>query len=332
MDTGQASIERFRNDLDALIAPGARIGIAVSGGPDSLALLLLAAQARPRAVEAATVDHALRPDSRAEAEIVAQVCQRLGIPHTILTVLWGEKPESALQERARLMRYRLLGEWARERGVMALVTAHHLDDQAETLLMRLARGAGVRGLAGMRRTARVPGVGIAVVRPLLGWRRFELEAVCAAAGLEPIRDPSNNDERFERVRVRKSLAHAESLDAEALAASAAHLADADTALDWAADVEWQRAVTAADGEIVYRPSDAPSEIRRRVVRRAILALASEGDEDLRGREIDRVIAALDDGRRATLRGVLCSSGTEWRFARAPARRVRASAEIGAVEG
>ena len=100
-------------DLDALIAPGARIGIAVSGGPDSLALLLLAAAARPGRVEAATVDHALRPESRAEAEMVAAICERLGVPHAILTADWDEKPETAIQERARGERYRLLGDWAR---------------------------------------------------------------------------------------------------------------------------------------------------------------------------------------------------------------------------
>ena len=331
MDPRQASIERFKNDLDALVEPGARIGVAVSGGPDSLALLVLAAGSRLGSLESATVDHALRPESRAEAEFVARICESLGVRHTILTAEWDEMPDSALQERARLMRYRLLGDWATGRGLTALITGHHLDDQAETLLMRLARGAGVRGLAGMRRVARVPGAGIHVVRPLLGWRRSELEAVCAAAGLDPVRDPSNEDERFERVRVRKGLAQLGFLDLEALAASAEHLADAETALDWAANVEWQRAVTAKNGEIAYRPSNAPREIRRRIAGRAILALASEGAADLRGREIDRIIAVLEAASQATLRGVLCSGGAEWRFTPAPPRRVSASAEIGAEE-
>src|SRR6185437_14137932 len=230
--------------------------------------------------EAATVDHALRRESRAEAGFVAEVCARLGVPHAILTAEWDEKPDSALQERARLIRYRLLGGWARQRGLTAILTAHHLDDQAETLLMRLARGAGVRGLAGMRKVARIPGADIALVRPLLDWRQSELEAVCAAAGLEPARDPSNHDERFERVRVRKALAKSDWLDPEALAASAEHMADADAALDWAAQVEWRRAVSASEGEVVYEPSDAPQEIHRRIVARAILMLGTEGGGDL----------------------------------------------------
>ena len=315
------AIERFRRDLDAVVASETNIGLAVSGGPDSLALLLLAAEARPLRVEAATVDHALRPESRAEAETVAQLCERLGVPHAILTAEWEQKPETGIQERARLMRYRMLGNWARERGLTALATAHHVDDQAETLLMRLARGAGVKGLAGMRPVGRAAANAIALVRPLLGWRHSELEAVCASAGIVPVQDPSNEDEQFERVRVRKALAAMDWIDPVAIAASAGHLAEADGALHWATTLEWQRAVMQGEGQIVYKPTDAPREIRRRIIRRAVLALATEGGgADLRGRELDQVLAALRTGRRATLRGVLCIGGPEWRFTRAPARR------------
>ena len=289
-------IDRFRRDLDALVAPDSTVGVAVSGGPDSLALLLLAAEARRGKVEAATVDHALRLESRAEAETVGKVCQRLGVPHSILTAAWDHKPTTAIQERARLMRYRLLAQWALERGLTAILTAHHLDDQAETFLMRLARGGGVKGLAGMRPSSRSPGAGIAVVRPLLGWRHSELETVCAAAGVEPVQDPSNADEQFERVRIRAALAQANWLDPFAIAESAAHLAEADGALHWATDIEWKRAVTQGDGEILYKPADAPREIRRRIVRRAVLALATEGGgAELRGRELDQLLAALRAG-------------------------------------
>ena len=109
---GTAPLDRFRRELDALISPEEPIGLGVSGGPDSIALLLLAAEARPLKVEAATVDHSLRPESRAEAEMVAALCERIGVPHAILTCTWDEKPQTALQERARIMRYRLLGSWA----------------------------------------------------------------------------------------------------------------------------------------------------------------------------------------------------------------------------
>lgn len=315
-------IERFRRGLEPLAKPGTRIGIAVSGGPDSLALLLLAAATRPGEVEAATVDHALRPEARTEAEAVAALCERLGVTHTILTAEWDEKPQTAIQERARNARYGLLGKWAREHGIGALAVAHHVDDQAETFIMRLARGAGVKGLAGMRRLAPAPRDGaVALLRPLLGWRRSELEQIVADAGLTASADPSNEDEQFERVRVRQALGQADWLDAGSIALSAAHLAQADAALRWATRQEWQRSVTAGGGAIVYKPGNAPREIRRRIARLAVLRLATEGrGTDLRRRELDQLLLALARGRKATLRGVLCTGGPQWRFSRAPARR------------
>jgi|KBSSwiStaDraftv2_1062776.scaffolds.fasta_scaffold96539_2 tRNA(Ile)-lysidine synthase len=313
-------LDRFRSALDALIDPGARVGIAVSGGPDSMALLLLAAETRPGLVEAATVDHALRPESAAEAEMVAQVSAALGVPHTILRIEWDVPPATGLQEQAREVRYGALDRWARERGLSAIVTAHHLDDQAETLVMRLARGAGVRGLAGMRQAATVPGSDVPLLRPLLSWRRVELAQICADAGIEPVADPSNSDEQFERVRVRRALADAEWLYPEAIAASAGNLAEADAALRWAADEEWDRAVDANASEITYRPDSAPPEIRRRIVGRAVASLATEGNgTELRGRELDRLLDTLDGGGKATLRGVICKGGAEWRFVPAPKR-------------
>jgi len=313
-------VARFQSDLDALSAPGHRLGIAVSGGPDSLALLILAAAARPGLVEAASVDHALRPESKAETEMVAGLCRHLGVPHATLTVTWAEKPSTAIQERARDARYGLLAGWVSERELDALVTAHHADDQAETFLMRLNRGAGVRGLAGMRAIARVPGSPIPLLRPLLGWRRTELEAICTAAGLTPAIDPSNADERYERVRIRTALREADWLNGEGVARSAGHLATADEAIEWAAQQEWDRAVTTSDSSIAYALSGTPPEIVRRIVARAVTALAHEGpDEALRGRELDPVIESLEAGKTATLRGVLCVGGSEWRFSKAPAR-------------
>ena len=316
----QLLLDRFSADLDALLPPGGRIGVAVSGGPDSLALLLLANAARPGLVETATVDHALRPEARAEAETVADACKKLGVPHAILTARWSEVPETAIQERAREQRYRLLGYWAEERGLDALATGHHADDQAETLLMRLARGAGVRGLAGMRPRSVAPGSHVRLIRPLLGWRRDELEQLCDTAGLAPVTDPSNSDERFERVRVRGALRELDWLDPLAVARSAANLADADTALDWAARNEWGAAVRERGGAIAYRPGEAPSEIIRRIIARAIRKLATEGEADLRGGELDRLLGTLREGGTATIRGVLCSGGREWRFTAAPPRR------------
>ena len=315
-----ALLDRFNNDLDALLEPSGRVGVAVSGGPDSLALLLLANAVRPGSVEAATVDHGLRPEGREEAEMVARVCDKLGVPHAILTARWTDLPQSAIQERARIQRYRLLGYWAEERGFDALATGHHADDQAETLLMRLSRGSGVRGLAGMRPRSVAPGSHVRLIRPLLGWRRSELEQLCRSADLHPVTDPSNADEKFERVRVRRAMADLDWLDPQAIARSAANLADADTALDWAARKEWKHAVSERRGAIAYVPGDSPAEIVRRIVARAIRKLATEGEADLRGAELDRLLETLAEGGTATIRGVLCAGGREWRFTPAPARR------------
>jgi tRNA(Ile)-lysidine synthase len=201
-----------------------------------------------------------------------------------------------------------------------VLVAHHVDDQAETFIMRLARGAGVKGLAAMRRINTPPRGAAALIRPLLGWRRSDLEEICTEAGLKPAADPSNEDEQFERVRIRKALGQADWLDAASIAASANHLAQADAALHWATTQEWRRAVTRGGGGLIYQPGNAPAEIRRRIARRAVMRLATEGGgAELRGRELDQLMAAMMRGRKATLRGVLCSGGKQWRFTKAPPR-------------
>jgi tRNA(Ile)-lysidine synthase len=163
-----------------------------------------------------------------------------------------------------------------------------------------------------------------LLRPLLSWRRADLEQVCAEAGVDVLDDPSNSDTRFERVRVRSALAEADWLDEGAVAASADHLADADEALDWAVNREWSSSVTEAAAEIVYSPAGAPAEIERRLMARAILSLAEEGNpESLRARELDRLLATLRSDGTATLRGVLCSGGEQWRFSKAPPRKTTA---------
>jgi tRNA(Ile)-lysidine synthase len=316
-----ALVDRFRDDLETLIDPGTRFGVAVSGGPDSLALLLLAASVRPGEFEAATVDHGLRPESAAEAKMVADLCEEVDVPHAILAIEWDLPPASAIQEQARAVRYGALAAWMHDRDLGALLTAHHLDDQAETFVMRLNRGSGVRGLAGMRRKSKVPGYpDLALLRPLLSWRRAELERICSEAGVEPVSDPTNLDERFERVRMRQALAAADWLDPEALARSAENLGWSDEALDWATGQVWAGFVEVGDDEIVYRDPGAPRDILRRIVAQAIAQLGNEGEpDDLRGRELDRLLSALEGAKTTTLRGVRCSGGPRWIFSRAAPR-------------
>lgn len=305
-----ALVQRFAADLDALIGTSGRIGTAVSGGPDSLALLLLAAAARPGAVEAATVDHGLRPENAAEAQFVARVCAGLDVRHAIL----GPAPPLAgnLQSAARTARYALLEGWQAARGLDWVLTAHHADDQAETLLMRLNRGAGIDGLSGVR------AVNGRLARPLLGWRRAELGAVVAAAGLTPIADPSNTDPRFDRARLRARLAAADWIDPAALGRSAQALAEAGRALDWSADRLWSERVREDEGGCVLDADGLPEELVRRLVLRALSALAT--DAAPRGEGISRLIATLRAGGTATLAGVKAEGGDRWRFSLAPPRR------------
>ncbi len=183
----------------------AHVALAVSGGSDSTALMWLAARwakavRHPPQISVLTVDHGLRPEARQECACVAQWAGALGLAHQILTVK-GDRPQSGLQAKARAMRYGLMRDWCQAHQASLLVTAHTLEDQAETLLMRLARGSGIRGLAAMRPDEAGP---IMLERPLLKTSRAELRATLVAAGQAWIEDPSNEDERFERVRLRKA--------------------------------------------------------------------------------------------------------------------------------
>ena len=219
---------RFAQDLAAIWPLAernaeAKLGVAVSGGPDSTALLLLAAEALPGRIEAATVDHRLRPENAAEAAAVARICAAMGVPHAILPV---DVAMGNLQAEARRARYTALAGWADSHGLAAIATAHHADDQAETLLQRLNRASGVAGLAGTRARGVVPGTNLPLLRPLLGWRRMNLAAVVVDAGVTVFDDPSNRDDRFDRARLRKAMAGADWLAVAAIAQSAAHLADA----------------------------------------------------------------------------------------------------------
>ncbi|GFO83211.1 MAG: hypothetical protein A49_28380 [Methyloceanibacter sp.] len=197
-------------EADALLAPLARhaqAAVAVSGGPDSLALLALAAAWAHRherhAPHALTVDHGLRAESRAEAELVALVAARLGLPHAILT--WRHGPvDAGLQARARAARYDLMAAYCTAHGIPALATAHHLDDQAETFLMRLKRGSGLDGLAAIPEEG--SWAGLTLLRPLLDIPKDRLVATAEAAGLPFVADPSNDDARFERGRLRGAMA------------------------------------------------------------------------------------------------------------------------------
>lgn len=316
-------VARFRDGLAAIWPDGieheaVRLGLAVSGGPDSLALLLLAHAALPGRVQAATVDHGLRRGSDAEAAEVARVCASLGVPHAILTV---EVAPGNVQAEARTARYAALAEWAAVRELAAIATGHQADDQAETLLMRLNRASGVAGLAGARARGQVPGAPLVLLRPVLDWRRDDLGAVVRAAGLVAAQDPSNENDRFDRVRVRKALADADWLDVAAIAQSAAHIAEADAALDWMAALEWRSCVKPEPMGLKYRPQ-APRAVGLRVVARIVRELDGE---EARGGAIARLVEALASGRPASIGNLVARPNSGgWSFSKAPVRRAPSS--------
>lgn len=314
-------VDRFRNDVAALAGgEPERLGLAVSGGPDSLALLLLAATAYPGRVRAATVDHGLREESAAEALHVEDICNRLGCPHTILTVDL-KRGRSGLQGEARKVRYQALAGWAAGESISSLATAHHADDQAETLLMRLQRGSGVSGLAGIRRTRREGD--LLILRPLLGWNKADLVHLVGEAGIEAADDPSNHDLRFDRAAMRDFLRLNPQFSARRLARTAAALEEADEALAWAADQLAEDRITNQGGEWRVDPSGLPRAFRRRLLSRAIGDVRSaHGIEPdwTGGEDVDGLLALLESGDTGTLAAIIARGGEIWHLRLAPARR------------
>jgi len=319
--------------------------LAVSGGPDSTALMWLAARwrdslAQPPKLIAVTVDHGLRKESAREALAVKRLAATLGIAHH--TLRWaGRKPKTGIQEAARNARYRLLAAAAREAGARHLLTGHTLDDQAETVLFRIIRGSGVGGLAGMSWFDVVPvpeGHDVGLVRPLLQVPKARLIATLKAAKVGYARDPSNADPRFTRPRLRKimrALAQ-EGLSAERLARLAKRAERAEQALVRCVD-DVQLALWPADwppgdrGTIDAREFLAlPQEIALRLLDRMVRVIGQAGAGELA--QLETLHAALaeagrglragqSDHLRRTLAGAMVTlSGNKLTVERAPPRR------------
>lgn len=332
--------------------------LAVSGGPDSTALMWLAARWRKRRrrgpkLIAVTVDHGLRPEAPREAAMVKRLAARLGISHR--TLRWtGPKPATGLQEKAREARYRLIAAAADRAGATCVLTAHTIDDQAETILFRMTRGSGLTGLAGMarmrplvmpttparavsRRGRAEPGTSVFLVRPLLDIPKARLVATLRAAKIPCADDPSNRDPRFTRTRLRALMPAlaGEGLDARRFALLARRVRRADAAIEVAvaaaasalSEGAWSsRApiVVAADGFAAL-----PAEVALRLLGQAIARVGDEGPVQLGKLEslADALAAAPAGVRfRRTLAGAIVTlDRARITIDRAPARRNRVPA-------
>jgi tRNA(Ile)-lysidine synthase len=323
--------------------------LAVSGGPDSTALMLLAARWRdslktkPKLV-AVTIDHGLRKESRREAASVARLARKLKIGHR--TFRWnGRKPSTGLQEAARAARYRLLSQAARTTGATHILTAHTLDDQAETVLLRMSRGSGLTGLGAMQKISVVPGPGssghsaktgrdgeIYLVRPLLDIPKSRLVETLRAAEIPYADDPSNRDPRFARARLRglmDALAE-EGLDHHRLAQLARRLKRAEGAIEAAVDramgdLAVELPPSGALAIEARRFADLPAEIGLRVLGRAMSKVGNEGPVELGKLEalkcaMDYAQAAGEGRFRRTLAGaVVTLADRQLMVERAPPR-------------
>ena len=328
--------------------------LAVSGGPDSMALMWLAARWRstlkhgPRLI-AATVDHGLRAEAAAEAREVKRLARALDLPHR--TLRWtGAKPATGLPAAARSARYRLLAKAARASGATHILTAHTRDDQAETLLMRLMRGSGIAGLAAMARTTERDG--LVLVRPLLNVPKVQLIATLKKAGIGFADDPTNRDLNFSRPRIRglMPVLAAEGGDSRNLARLALRLGRANAAVELMVNAAErylalrdraapQASLDARDGGTRRFDADGfdaiafaamPEEIRVRLLLRAIDRVGHEGPAELGKVEallatLDQTVTEIARGRpgrlKRTLAGALVSvAGKRIRVEPAPPRR------------
>lgn len=322
------NLEAVAAEFETSFLPHRHVVLAVSGGPDSVALMHLAAGWKVSrggdapSFSVVTVDHGLRAQSAAEAATVALAAQALGFPHA--TVHWaGGKPKTGLQAAAREARYRLIAEHLKGNHWQAFATGHTQDDQAETLLMRLARGSGVDGLAAMRRASPLAG-DLCLLRPLLKTSKRDLIAFLRERGLTWIDDPGNLTVEFERGRLRAARSALDSIGLvqDHVALSADRLGRARDALDWTtgyfaraaggamriddlgfAEIEWDKLL------------EFPQEIRLRILVRLLAAIGGGGSQAVSLGQLE----AMTIGRGwqsplgLTLAGTVFSDGTAGRL-------------------
>ena len=298
---------------------GARaVAVGLSGGPDSMALTsLLSSWAQERGIEvhALIVDHGLRPESAAEARQVRGWIQSWPrVSAHILQWEQGSDAHSRIQEQARAARYEMTSAYCTAQGIGCLFLGHHQDDQAETFLFRLAKGSGLDGLSGMR-AVQTYGAGLKIVRPLLDVPKAQLVELCRAADIPYVEDPSNEAEKYARVRLRKSMAalEAEGLSSKRLAVTAHRLARARAALDKIAEESLENITLEKDTKSIVLNKNAfvtlHEEVALRVLAAVIKALAPDQDYLPRMEKLEDLTADMiseNPFRKRTLGGLVFS--------------------------
>lgn len=312
----QAALDLFTRSFPLCFQEKA-VAVGVSGGPDSMALVhaladYCTAHGGP-SVTALTVDHGLRPESADEARQVKTGLSAIpGVLHRVL--VWeGDKPAAAVQEAARSARYALMEDYCAQAGIRYLFLAHHQDDQAETLLMRLAAGSGLDGLSGMAPLQQAGGITLA--RPFLEISKIDLLVYCHEHDISYVNDPSNALEKYARVRLRKSaeILEREGLSAKRLALTAKRLARARMALEAAAQSAYEDCLAYKNTDrIVFLRSPLRGVYEETVFRIFRKVLSEWGGDSAYGPRTERVESLVADFlqpgpfRKRTLGGVIIS--------------------------
>lgn len=299
------NIDKFRTAIAQILSHNQchappKIGLAVSGGPDSMALLSMMHHHYDGDIAAATVDHGLRSEAIDEAYHVANICAKLGVPHIIL------KPQSPItgniQSSARNTRYALLHGWANDCAYIA--TAHHADDQLETMIMRINRGSGVAGLAGIRAQNGK------IIRPLLNYRKNELIQWCENHAIHFINDPSNQNRDYDRVKVRQALAQRESdgnipiFDSIMAQKTATNMNDAEIALQYSSNILTKTHIEKNDNAIIVTLSELPMEYQRRLLLIALKQI--DENSNPRGQALTTLINRLKNNEISMISNVKCT--------------------------
>lgn len=293
------------------------LAVGVSGGPDSMALCWLLCQwgaVHNIAIHAITVDHGLRDESAREAQDVGASIEAWPQMHHVILQWNEEKPKTRILEEARFARYDLIRNYMQEHGIRHLFTAHHLDDQAETFLLRLAKGSGLDGLTAMQSQSALPG-GMVLCRPLLMIPKADLIALCQDQVIAYAKDPSNENEKYLRPRLRaaRAVLEEEGLTSKRLGVTAARLFRAREALDTITDQVYKTAIRSARGDQLVlswdRLRQSPDEIILRILIRSIDILCPEDDYNPRMERMESLMDRIlhEPGfKKATLGGCLFS--------------------------